>query len=149
MPNCSCCQNPVAEGTHHAHCLKALFGFSGIPENPYKTSDLPQEISKGGARMSISGVQIKASCRILPRAKRLEITAQDSTHIIKPEPIEYPGLAESETLCMSYAQELGLRVPPHGLFSMADARAFLEQLPVSAADRERIAHGNAEKLFKL
>jgi predicted TIM-barrel fold metal-dependent hydrolase len=34
---------------------------------------------------------------------------------------------------------------PYG--SMAQARAFLEQLPVSAADRERIAHGNAEKLF--
>ena len=33
--------------------------------------------------------------------------------------------------------------------SMAAARAFLEQIPVSAADRERIAHGNAEKLFKL
>ena len=36
---------------------------------------------------------------------------------------------------------------PYG--SMAQARAFLEQLPVSAADRERIAHGNAEKLFRL
>jgi predicted TIM-barrel fold metal-dependent hydrolase len=36
---------------------------------------------------------------------------------------------------------------PYG--SMAAARAFLEQLPVSAADRERIAHGNAEKLFGL
>jgi predicted TIM-barrel fold metal-dependent hydrolase len=33
--------------------------------------------------------------------------------------------------------------------SMAAARAFLEQIPVNAADRERIAHGNAEKLFKL
>jgi len=36
---------------------------------------------------------------------------------------------------------------PYG--SMAAARAFLEQIPVSAADRERIAHGNAEKLFKV
>jgi uncharacterized protein len=36
---------------------------------------------------------------------------------------------------------------PYG--SMAAARAFLEQLPVSAADRARIAHGNAEKLFNL
>jgi uncharacterized protein len=36
---------------------------------------------------------------------------------------------------------------PYG--SMQKARAFLEQLPVSAADRERIAHGNAEKLFRL
>jgi hypothetical protein len=32
---------------------------------------------------------------------------------------------------------------------MKAARAFLEQLPVSTADRERIAHGNAEKLFGL
>ena len=36
---------------------------------------------------------------------------------------------------------------PHG--SMAEARAFLDKLPVSTADRERIAHGNAERLFKL
>jgi predicted TIM-barrel fold metal-dependent hydrolase len=33
--------------------------------------------------------------------------------------------------------------------SMDKAVAFLQQLPVSAADRERIAHGNAEKLFGL
>lgn len=33
--------------------------------------------------------------------------------------------------------------------AMAQARAFLDQLPVSTADRERIAHGNAERLFGL
>jgi len=37
----------------------------------------------------------------------------------------------------------------HPYQPMAKARAFLEQIPVSAADKERIAHGNAEKLFKL
>jgi predicted TIM-barrel fold metal-dependent hydrolase len=36
---------------------------------------------------------------------------------------------------------------PYG--SMTEARTFLEQLPVSPADRECIAHGNAEKLFRL
>jgi hypothetical protein len=36
---------------------------------------------------------------------------------------------------------------PYG--SMAEGRAFLEQIPVSDADRERIAHGNAEQLFGL
>jgi uncharacterized protein len=36
---------------------------------------------------------------------------------------------------------------PYG--SMARAREFLENLPVSAVDRERIAHRNAEKLFNL
>jgi len=37
----------------------------------------------------------------------------------------------------------------HPYQSMTQARAFLEQLPVSTADKERIAHGNAERLFKL
>ena len=37
----------------------------------------------------------------------------------------------------------------HPYQSMKAARAFLEQIPVSAADKERIAHGNAERLFKL
>jgi predicted TIM-barrel fold metal-dependent hydrolase len=36
---------------------------------------------------------------------------------------------------------------PYG--SMAEARAFLDQIPVSASDRERIAHGNAERLLSL
>ncbi len=36
---------------------------------------------------------------------------------------------------------------PYG--SMEEARGFLELLPVSDADRERIAHGNAERLLNL
>jgi uncharacterized protein len=36
---------------------------------------------------------------------------------------------------------------PYG--SMAEAHAFLQQIPVSDGDRERIAHGNAEKLMGL
>jgi hypothetical protein len=37
----------------------------------------------------------------------------------------------------------------HPYSSMAQARAFLDRLPVSDADKERIAHGNAERLLKL
>ena len=37
----------------------------------------------------------------------------------------------------------------HPYSSMADARAFLDQIPVSPADRARIAHGNAEQLLGL
>ncbi|MEO3785065.1 amidohydrolase family protein [Actinocorallia sp. B10E7] len=37
----------------------------------------------------------------------------------------------------------------HPYSSMAQARAFLDRLPVSATDRERIAHDNAERLFAL
>jgi len=35
---------------------------------------------------------------------------------------------------------------PYG--SMQEALAFLKQLPVTDADRERIAHGNAERLYQ-
>lgn len=37
----------------------------------------------------------------------------------------------------------------HPYRSMADARAFLDRLPVSPADREQIAHANAERLLGL
>ncbi|HZT75334.1 MAG TPA: amidohydrolase family protein [Vicinamibacterales bacterium] len=37
----------------------------------------------------------------------------------------------------------------HPYASMAEARAFLDRLPVSAADRARIAHGTAERLLKM
>jgi uncharacterized protein len=36
---------------------------------------------------------------------------------------------------------------PYG--SMAEGSAFLDQLPVSPADKERIAHRNAERLLRL
>jgi predicted TIM-barrel fold metal-dependent hydrolase len=36
---------------------------------------------------------------------------------------------------------------PYG--SMAEARAFLDHIPVNPEDRERIAHGNAQRLFNL
>jgi uncharacterized protein len=35
----------------------------------------------------------------------------------------------------------------HPYQSMADGRVFLDRLPISTADREKIAHGNAERLF--
>ena len=37
----------------------------------------------------------------------------------------------------------------HPYASMPEARAFLDRLPVSTADRERIAHGNAERLLGM
>ncbi len=37
----------------------------------------------------------------------------------------------------------------HPYQPMTEGRAFLDRLPVSNADRERIAHGNAERLFGM
>jgi predicted TIM-barrel fold metal-dependent hydrolase len=32
---------------------------------------------------------------------------------------------------------------------MSEARAFLDRLPVSSADKEKIAHANAERLLRM
>jgi len=37
----------------------------------------------------------------------------------------------------------------HPYASMAQARGFLDRLPVSVADKERIAHDNAERLLSV
>jgi hypothetical protein len=37
----------------------------------------------------------------------------------------------------------------HPWGTMLEARTFLDSLPISVADRELIAHGNAERLFKM
>jgi predicted TIM-barrel fold metal-dependent hydrolase len=37
----------------------------------------------------------------------------------------------------------------HPYSSMAQSRAFLDQIPVSADDRERIAYRNAERLLRV
>ena len=37
----------------------------------------------------------------------------------------------------------------HPYSSMLDARTFLDRLPISPADREKIAHCNAESLLRI
>ncbi|MFV2045428.1 MAG: HipA domain-containing protein [Anaerolineales bacterium] len=70
--------------------------------------------------MSISGAQIKLSVRVNLRTWMLETAAEGGTHILKPEPNQFPELPQNENLCMAIADELRMTVPPHGLFSMAD-----------------------------
>jgi serine/threonine-protein kinase HipA len=72
--------------------------------------------------MSISGVQIKASVKLSPDEKTFEVVSEGGTHILKPEPTEFPELPENENLIMNMAHELKMPVPPHGLFSMADGK---------------------------
>jgi serine/threonine-protein kinase HipA len=71
-------------------------------------------------RMSISGIQMKLSVRIDPETWRVETVSEGGTHILKPEPGTFAELPHNENLCMNMASTLGLNVPPHGLFAMAD-----------------------------
>ncbi len=120
--SCLCCQLPVDEGgRHHAKCLRALWGKAAAPKIPFAPADLPAKVTAAADHMSISGVQAKALVR-LSNTSEIEVAPTGSTHILKPEPNEYPGLPAMENACMSMAASLGMSVPPHGLFPMSDGR---------------------------
>ena len=66
-----------------------------------------------GLRLSLAGAQIKLPVVIdstFGGATRLALPLGDttSTHIIKPEPPRFPGLAENEAWCMALARRIGL-----------------------------------------
>lgn len=121
--NCFSCQKGIkADQEYHAKCLRELFGTAHAPAIAFSVADLPSKVSQVAGRMSISGVQIKASVKLEPRGRQLEIAAEGGTHILKPEPAEYPELPQNENLIMNMAAELKMTVPPHGLFRMADGK---------------------------
>lgn len=121
MNNCRCCQKKVeGNGLYHPQCLRKLFGTTTLPIVPFGVNDLSTLIATYHGRMSISGIQIKASIKLDKQSKKLEVVAVGGTHILKPDPQRFPQLPINENLCMSMAEALGLPVPPHGLFLMAD-----------------------------
>lgn len=120
---CLCCELPLDEaGRYHPKCLKALWGKAVCPKIPFAPADLPSKIATAADHMSISGVQVKALVRLNKDSSEIEFAPTGSTHILKPEPNEYPGLPGMENACMTMAATLGMPVPPHGLFPMSDGR---------------------------
>lgn len=120
---CLCCELPVEEaGRYHAKCLKALWGKAVAPKIPFALADLPSKVTSAEDHMSISGVQVKALVRLNKDSSDIEVAPTGSTHILKPEPNEYPGLPAMENACMTMAETLGMPVPAHGLFPMSDGR---------------------------
>lgn len=123
LNKCLCCYKDTGgSAKYHPECLKKLFGVNWVPEIPINSRDLPLEVRKKAGKMSISGVHIKASVRLDKHNKSLSIVDEGGTHILKPEPGEYPELPQNENLCMNIAECLDIEVPPHGLFPMADGK---------------------------
>jgi serine/threonine-protein kinase HipA len=121
MTRCLCCEEPIdGGGKYHPKCLKGLFGRQQLPSIPFRLEDIPAQVINTGGRMSISGAQMKLSIRVNPANWTVETVATGGTHILKPEPSQFPELPQNENLCMNIAADLKLPVPLHGLFSMAD-----------------------------
>lgn len=120
---CLCCHKETDRTeAYHTKCLKDLFGVNYAPKITFSVADLPARVSQAAGKMSISGVQIKASVKLNPDNNQLEIAAEGGTHILKPEPAEYPELPQNENLVMNMAHGLRMKVPPHGLVEMADGK---------------------------
>lgn len=120
---CLCCERPLEEeGRYHPKCLRPLWGKAIAPKIAFAAKDLPEKVTSSTDHMSISGAQAKALVRLNKDANEIEFAPIGSTHILKPEPNEYPGLPAMENVCMIMAETVGMNVPPHGLFPMSDGR---------------------------
>lgn len=61
-----------------------------------------------GVRLSLAGAQAKLPIVWTGEGMGLPIGTTASTHILKPEPDRFPGLAANEAFCMALARRVGL-----------------------------------------
>jgi serine/threonine-protein kinase HipA len=71
----------------------------------------PLMAGKEGVRLSLAGAQDKLPVIMHGPRISLPLGNTPSTHIIKPEPEMFPGLAANEVFCMTLAKAAGLKVP--------------------------------------
>ncbi len=70
----------------------------------------PLMAGEEGVRLSLAGAQDKLPVVVREDCLSLPLGNTPSTHILKPEPERFPGLAANEWFCMSLAKAVGLKV---------------------------------------
>ena len=70
----------------------------------------PLMAGEEGVRLSLAGAQDKLPVVLSDGRVALPLGNTPSTHIIKPEPLRFPGLASNEFFCMMLAKVVGLKV---------------------------------------
>jgi serine/threonine-protein kinase HipA len=71
----------------------------------------PLMAGRDGLRLSLAGAQDKLPIIVHNNKIYLPLGNTPSTHIVKPEPNRFPGLAANEIFCMTLARAVGLHVP--------------------------------------
>lgn len=69
---------------------------------------VPMLAGEGGARLSLAGAQSKLPVVLVSGQVAVPLPGQPSTHLIKPEPDRFPGLAANEAFCLALARAVGL-----------------------------------------
>ena len=77
------------------------------PDNPFRLlAALGGDVA--GARLSLAGAQGKLPVVLADGAIAVPRVGEPSTHLIKPEPDAFPGLAANEAFCLALARAAGL-----------------------------------------
>lgn len=85
---------------------------------------VPMLAGEGGARLSLAGAQGKLPVVLVDGQIAVPRPGEPSTHLIKPEPARFPGLAANEAFCLALARAVGLDAA-HGEWREVQGRAFL------------------------
>jgi serine/threonine-protein kinase HipA len=79
-----------------------------LAEDLRKLPRRPLLAGEDGIRLSLAGAQNKIAVRITGDQISLPIEDAPSTHIIKPDPVHFPGIVPDEAMCLKLASTLGL-----------------------------------------
>lgn len=122
MTACAICLgDDPDEGLYHGRCLEGLFGAALVPDLDFDLTSFPAEVRATHDQISVSGVQRKALVTLSADRRALVLADRGaSLYILKPQTERYPNVPENEHLTMRIAGELGLLVPPLGLFRLRD-----------------------------
>ena len=86
---------------------------------------VPMLAGEGGARLSLAGAQSKLPVVLTAEGSiAIPRPGEPSTHLIKPEPDRFPGLAANEAFCLALARALGIDAA-HAEWRTAAGKPFL------------------------
>lgn len=83
-------------------------GDAGLAALLDRLPGVPMLAGEGGARLSLAGAQGKLPVVLRDRAIAVPRIGEPSTHLIKPEPDRFPGLAANEAFCLALARAAGM-----------------------------------------
>ena len=127
---------------------------AAIPPRVLSTSELEQIVAelprrpllagRDGLRLSLAGAQDKLPVLIRDGHVYLPLDDTPSTHILKPEPARFPGLAANEWFGLTLARAIGLDTPAAEFRVIGQTPVLL----VARYDRRPDANGRIQRIHQ-
>lgn len=104
----------------------------------------PLMTGRGELRLSLAGAQDKLPIIYQDGDFALPTDHRPTTHILKPEPDHYPGLAANEYFCMTLAKRMGIKVAETELLMIDEKPCLLSQ----RYDRSIDSSGSVQRIHQ-